>query len=259
MDLQSLAKAFTATQVIKNTPAQVKTILPQPTVSKYNNVLDAPPPLRFNFVKSRNFKDQWLLTYDAEMPSAYTRSVIPADINKYFWEHVKANTEPKDLKYLEIFHTYDKQVQLRFLVDKWVADNFHSSGQFHVPATLEWRYPFDIPRIVFVNAQAVAVDLVKYIEDAFLDHVKKHKNILFNDHWRFLKAITPDMFDFHLDRAHMKMRASLKFTVILGSLALYTALYNKSSFTQKQFDTLKTKVSKVSDVTRLDKFLKDYK
>jgi hypothetical protein len=259
MDLLTIAQALTATQVVKNTPAEVKALMPTPVITKYANVLETPPPLRFFHVQSRNLKDQWVLTYSAEFPMGFTKSVIPTEMSKFAIDYIKNNTEPQDMKYLEIFHVFDKTVQVRFDAAKWMKDNFPSSGKYMPPASLEWHYSHDIPRIVFVNAQAVAIDLIHYLESEFLIYIKKNPRHLFNEHWKFLQKITPDLFDFKLDRINMKMKAHLKYSVILGSLALYTALYNKDSFTKSQFDQLKKKASAASDVTHLDKFLKNYK
>ena len=220
---------------------------------------DTVPTIRFSHLRSHNFNKQWILTFEALLPSSCRIPITPTEVTSSFQEHVKNNTEQRDLKFLEILPAHDKQIGLRFLIEKWVADNFQMTGQFHAPASLEWRYPHDIPRIVFVNAQSVAVDLISYIERFSVDYIKKQNHLLFNDNWKTLNKISSEMFTFSLDRAQMKLRASLKPIYILGSLALYSALYKKPSITLQQFEELKTRASVISNLSRLDDLMRDFR
>ncbi len=261
MDLSTLAASMVNQP--KSSKKDYQTLMPQqqqtrsysdePTINYSELIINV---TRFKFGKTRL---GWTLQYKINYPlSSFNRKTTDLrQIKQYAKDYLEANTDKKDLPYIDITKISEYLIEYRFNHKKWIKANFSRKPHFMPPTTLYWKYKIDIPRIIFVNQ--VGSDLQKFIEEMFYEYIDKRANLLKHKEFSFVQRMVAKLFTFKWDRVNMRMYAHLKYSVILGSLAIYMSLYHKKDANKYDIKKLQRKASNFGDVKKLDRYIKRLK
>lgn len=210
----------------------------------------------------RRFGEQrkkWILQYNVDFPIGSTaqKRVLPKQIETYAKDYLEANTDRGDEKYIEISRADAYMIEYTFDHEKWFRDNFSRRPYFKPPISLYWKYYKAFPRIIYVNNYGK--DLKKFIEARFEDWIDKKKSYLKHAKFRFIEKIAAKLFDFKWDYPSQRMYAHLKYSVILGSLALYMSLFHDKDASKMDIKDIQRKAANFGDVKRLDRYIKKLK
>lgn len=214
-------------------------------------------PIDFVLLKHRvgESRGKFILRYVPRLPVGRTwNEVSNKQIKDFAERNLSANTDKDDEKYINIEQATKSWIEYSFDIDKWFNDNFKGKKpKYQMPITLKFRYRHDIPRLFLVNTPYN--DLSEFILSKFKKWMKKNDRLLKHRKFSFLDKITIDIFEFRLDSQSMHINASLKYSVILGSLAAYMLFFHNKDISGKEKD-IKRKVSRYSDVKRLERYVK---
>lgn len=214
-------------------------------------------PVDFTLLKHRTGVSgkKFILRYVPRLPFGKKWTEISnKQIKDFAVRHMLANTDRGDDKYIKIEQASKSWIEYSFDAEAWIKDNFRGKKpKYQVPITLKFRYRRDIPRFFHVNTQYS--ELSKFILSKFKEFIKKNDRTLKHRKFSFLDRITPDIFEFRLDSQSMHINASLKYSVILGSLAAYMLFFHGKDITGKEKD-VKRKVSRYSDVKKLERYVR---
>jgi hypothetical protein len=169
------------------------------------------------------------------------------------------NQHKSEIKYIDIVSADTKTIVYRFAVERWLYDNFNGVSPSYQPiASLEFPLKIDIPYFFYDNTNG----LRDIIISRFKVFMSSRKNKLLNKNFSFLKSIDVDMFEFKFDLTRGfkgAVVASLRHTVALGALAIYTSIFFNKKLTSNQEEQVKKSASRFSDTDNLNKFLKKLK
>jgi hypothetical protein len=201
--------------------------------------------------------DKYQMRYKVQFPfmSDARKKLTPKDMKAFAEEFLKSNSDKGDEKYVTVKRADLDMIWYEFDADKWIDDALRAKKPFYdPPISLTFRYWAMIPRFIFVNA--MLMDLNHHMNKKFEQYIRKNVRVLFHDSFKFLQKITPELFEYKVDFQKAVCIASLKYSVILGSLALYLMYRHKKEFDKDQVKFIKDKVSKFGDVGKLDSFIR---
>lgn len=202
------------------------------------------------------YKDEWMLRYYVQLPfGADRKAFTKRQIEDFAIDYLKIHSANRDEKYVEIIKADINQIWYQFNIVKWFNDNFKSiSPRFKPPLTLVFKYRNSLPSIVSIRS--VKSGLEDFIESRFEEWMKLNTRKLRHKSFEFLRKIVPGFFVYKLDTQSSEMRVGLKYSVVLGSLALYIAIQNDRNFSKKELNQIKSRVGRLGDVKKLDRYLK---
>jgi hypothetical protein len=247
MDLQS----FATLSKEKNSllPKQQKT-------RAYKSVETEKPNIQLQMTKSRVGKQRgkFILRFIPQLPYGIDRKEITnKQVEEFAKEYAIINTDRGEEKYINVEKANLAWIEYSFDIDKWFNDNFRGkSPKYKPPITLKFSYRQDLPRFIYVNSSFY--DLRKFIIDKFRDWLKKNNRMIKHRKFSFLDKITPDIFEFKLDVQSMNINASLRYSVILGSLAAYMLFFHNKDIKGSEKE-IRRKVQRYSDIKKLDRYV----
>lgn len=169
------------------------------------------------------------------------------------------NHHKEEIKYIDVVSADTKTIVYRFAVERWLHDNFNGVTPKYEPiASLEFPLKVAIPYFFYDNTNGLRDTIVS----RFKKFMTSRKTKLLNKNFSFLKAIDVDMFEFRFDLTRGfkgAVVASLRHTVALGALAIYTSVFFNKKLTANQENQVKKSASRFSDTDNLNKFLKKLK
>jgi hypothetical protein len=260
-----VAKTVIGKQVIKNNPQDIKPLIP--VMQKTRSYKDVEPKsiqpieklnltlMRYRFGED---KGEWKMKWYVQWPffTPINKSLGAPQVKAYAEEYLRTSSERGDDKYIEIESADSNYIVYVWNMEKWLNDNFKSVAvKYHPPTTLAYKFKISVPLFIFSHASLA--DLSRFVGDRFSKWLGSHKSKFETKWFGFLKKVTPDLFDWTTDFQMGEIRASLKYSVILTSLAAYMLFFHKKSFPPKEFGSLKKQVAKLSSVDDLEKNLKN--
>jgi len=230
-------------------PPQQKT---RPYFDTTNQLLPVKPML-MNY-KIGEDRGNWIMKYYVQWPFGYKdyKQITNSQMKLFALDHLKSNSD-KDEKYIDIVRSDNEYIVYHWNIDRWMNDNFNSSPQYKAPISLIFPIKYAVPR--FIYSHAGPTDIVTFIINNFKQYVRAHKNKLYSKHFKFLKYITPEIFSYNINWQKNEIKLSIKYSIILGALALYSTQIHNKQFSKKELSSIKTKVSRLGDVGKLDKYL----
>lgn len=263
MDLQTFAALSQqihnpSTKSTKSTISTTNALMPkQQKTRAYKSIETSKPKIQFQMIKHRVGKKgkKFILRYIPRTPHDINRSdVSNQQIKEFAKEFIESNTNKGDEKYIKIEQANISWIEYSFDVEEWFNDNFRGkTPRYEIPITLKFRYRQDLPRFIYVNSPFH--DLRDFIVEEFKKWLKKHNRLIKHQKFSFLDNIAPDVFEFKLDVQGQYINASLKYSVILGSLAAYMLFFHNKDIKGKEKD-VKRKVQRYSDIKKLDRYVK---
>jgi Fe-S oxidoreductase len=184
------------------------------------------------------------------------KDVTKKQIEEFAQEYAQTRSNRGDEKYIKIEKANLSWIEYSFDIDAWIADNFRGQiPKYKPPISLRFRYRRDWPRFIYVNAPFHDFQdfIVKKFRDDFL---KKNKRKLKHRKFSFLNKITADLFQYRIDFQAQYIIASLKYSVILGSLAAYMAFFHNKEIDSKQEKDVKKKIKRYDSIKKLDRYIK---
>lgn len=266
MELERFLKSTMLDKHKQNRASDINDYIPQNTKSPhyYNQKNKRPDKLTATLHKyqiGENRRNEWILKYSIDFPIGSDQrkratNILLRDLAE---EYLKANTDPKDWQFMEIHKVSEQYVEFIFDIKKWLQFNFRGKRpKYLAPITLEWKYRHEVPRIVYVNGPSH--DLKEYIERMFERYIKNNERLLRSRIFDFLSDVKYDMFQYNFDVQAKKMKASLKYSVILGSFAAYMMFVHNKEFKNKsELEKIKKKASRMNDIDRLQRYLRRIK
>ena len=262
MNLETFASQVLRTNVPnqRNTRSTVRDILPpQQRTRSYKDLETANPKfepilIQYSIGEHRN---EWMLRYRIQIPMGIERrDVTKRQIDDFAKEYLKIHSYRGDEKYVSIARADINEIWFQFDVVKWLNDNFRTvRPRYNPPLSFEFRYRNSIPSMIFIRS--VSTDLTSFIEKRFQDWMRLNIRKVRHDSFSFLRRITPELFNYELDTQGAKMKMSLKYSVVLGSLALYTAHRHERELSRQEVNRISSRVRGLGDVKRLDRYLKN--
>lgn len=257
MDLLTLANRV-ASQNQKKAASQ---LLPQQQKTRsYGNDLEYSDLMmtmeRFRFGETRG---KWVLQYKINFPlgSDGSKRVVQKQIENYAQDYLESNTDKNDLKYIDVTQASLQRVEYTFNHEKWFKDNFSSRPKLKPPISLYWKYYKPFPRIIYVNNYGS--DLRKFVQEKFEEWIDTKKSYLKHRNFRFIEKIAAKLFNFKWDYTSQRMYAHLKYSVILGSLALYMSVHHDKDASKSDIKKIQRQAANFGDVKRLDRYIKKLK
>ena len=205
---------------------------------------------------ANQWNGKWKMIYNLYFPTfgINKENVTPDQLLSFAKKYLKNNTDDKDIKYIEIELCTKEKIVYTWNIYKWLGDNFAGAKPtFDPPISLLFKYNIGIPRFVWVVSHA-SLDLRQFVENKFQLFMKGHTNKLSHDRLRFLKVISADDFEYSLDYQFSRIKASLKYSVIFGSMAAFF-LFNRSIIDKKQLKMMKTVPKTKREIEEFKKFL----
>ena len=92
-----------------------------------------------------------------------------------------------------------------------------------------------------------------------MNWIDKKKSYLRHAKFRFIERMAAKLFNFKWDYAGQKMYAHLKYSVILGSLALYMSLFHDKDASKADIKSIQRKAANLGDVKKLDRYIRKLK
>ena len=241
----------------KDAAARKELLPPQQKTRPYTDTKDLALPVKPMLMRYKFGEDRgnWIMKFYVQWPIGFIgrKEVTDAQMKAYAQDHLETNSHNKDEKYIDIVRADTEYISYQWNVDKWLKDNFSGSPKFSPPISLVFPIKIPVPRFIYSNSGPT--DFANYLVSNFKQYVRKYKNKLYSKNFKFLKVITPDIFDYKVNWARGEIKASIKYTIILGALALYSAYLHKKQFSNQELNYIKTRVSKFGDVSKLDKYL----
>lgn len=193
---------------------------------------------------------QWTLSIGKEQKKNVTKKIM----EEYAEEVMLNRSDRGDEKYINILRADESYITYEFDVDKWMDDNFRSGKpRYQVPHHLDFKIKKSVPLMFYVDASRQ--ELKDFITENFERWIGRNRRLLSDKNFKFLKVIKPEMFDYEVDWQRSRIRASLKYSVILGSLALYTMWKYNKEISRKKERELQREVGRFGDTKKLDKYL----
>jgi hypothetical protein len=203
------------------------------------------------------WEGKWKMIYDLHFPTfgpVDKKDVSQEQLLAFAKKFLKINGRDSEVKYIEIDKCTKERIIYVWNIDKWMTDNFASPRtSFDPPITIVFQYSIPIPAFVWVVSHA-NLDLRQYIENKFQLYMRKNIKKLHHERFRFLKVINADDFEYTLDYQFSRIKASLKYSVIFGSLAAFM-LFNKSIIDKKQLKTMRAAPKTKKEIDDFKKFL----
>jgi len=211
---------------------------------------------RFQFGEHKN---RWFLKYKVNYPIGAGRNkrATIKQLEAYAKDYLAANTDAKDLKYVEIDKVDEYNIHYRFNHEKWFKDNFSQRPKYKPPISLYWKYYKAFPRIILVNNYGN--DLQKFVQARFEEWIEKKKSYLRHSKFRFIEKMAAKLFKFKWDYTRQRMYAHLKYSVILGSLAIYMSLFHDKDAKKGDIKAIQRKAANFGSVKKLDRYIKRLK
>jgi len=258
MDLANLALQLG--QVSTQNKQAVKALLPQQQATRsyqdepmvdYADSIRSVTRFRFGEVKGK-----WVLQYKIDYIFSQTKPT-QQQIVSYAKDYLASNTDKEDLKYVELTYANEYNIEYTFNHEAWFHDNFSQKPKYLPPVSLYWHYTKLFPRIIYVNN--IGTDLKKFIQKAFAIWVDTKKSYLKHEKFRFIEKIAAKLFDIKWDYVGQRMYAHLKYSVILGSLALYLSLFHNKDAKVIDIKKIQQQAANFGDVKKLDTYIKKLK
>lgn len=204
------------------------------------------------------YQGEWVLRYNTQLHMGIDRKEITKkQIDNFVQDFLKTRSNLGDEKYLKVIRANINQIWYQFDIIKWFNDNFKSAKpKFKPPMSLVFKVKTDLPSFVFINA--VKNELDDFIEARFESWMKLNSRKLFHKSFDFLRKITPKFFDYKFDSQAATMRAGLKYTVVIGALALYSMYKHDKEFSKKEVSQIKSRVGRLGDIGKLDRYIKKF-
>jgi hypothetical protein len=206
-----------------------------------------------------NVRNRWQLQYKINYPigSTSAQKATKQQLKKYAEDYLASNTERNDLNYIDIVKVDEYNIIYEFNHDKWFRDNFSGKPKFKPPISLYWKYSKPFPRIIHVNN--FGTDLRNFIQERFEEFIEKKKNNLKHKNFAFIQKMAAKLFNYKWDFSGQKMYAHLKYSVILGSLALYMSTQHNKDASKMDIKKIQRQAANLGDVKRLDRYIKKLK
>jgi len=203
------------------------------------------------------YKGEWMMWYNLEWPGppmpTSKREATSQQLENFYKEFISSRSRPGEEKYYKLKYIDKTKMQYIFDADKWIKDNFTSIKQkFSPPISLIYKTRTQLPLNVYANSSLI--DLGNFLSKRFKELLKPQK--LQHNEFGFIQKFSSNLFDFSFSFKNYSFKATLKFSVILASLAAYMLWIHKKEFTPPQLKSLQKKVSNMKDVQHLDKYLK---
>jgi hypothetical protein len=268
MDLASIASELASikTQTNKIYRDAARNLLPGQQKTRSYKSLETvkQSQQRLNITISRYMfgedRGEWKMQYYVQFPlgpvgAEMRKNAVSEQYESFALDYLKSRTDSKDLKYLSIERADATKIIYIFEVDKWLNDNFNSARpKFILPATLAFRFKVPIPR--FLSTEAPRNDLSNFIGTQFKLWLKNKPTKLQDPSLKFLKKMSPDLFEFEVDYQYEEIRAAVKYSVVLGALGAYMLYRYKKNLPAPTINNLRAEISHIGDVGKLDKYLK---
>lgn len=262
MDLQTFAsqtrKLNTPISNNKDKKAVNQLLPKQQKTRAYKSVETAPEKIQFDMIKSRfgEMRGKWIMRYLPRVPIDVDRkNITKKQIQEFAQEFAQVRSNRGDEKYIKIEKANLSWIEYSFDVDQWIADNFRGKiPKYKPPISLKWRYRQDWPRFIYVNAPFH--DFRDFVAKKFKEFMKKNERKLKHRKFQFLEKVTADLFEYKIDFQSQYIIASLKYSVILGSLAAYTLFFYNKEIDDKKEKNLKKKINRYSDIKKLDRYVR---
>lgn len=211
---------------------------------------------RFQFGEERGW---WKLKYkiNYSVSSSRNRKTNLKQIEQYAIDYLAANTDKTDIKYIDLEKWDEYNIIYRFNHKKWLKDNFSRKPHYKAPITLYWKYYKAFPRIIYVNNYGK--DLKKFIEKVFEEFIDTKKSYLKHPKFKFIEKMAAKLFDVKWDYPSQRMYMHLKYSVILGSLALYMSVFHDKDAKKSDIKDIQRRAANLGDVKRLDRYIKKLK
>ena len=260
MNLETFAAQVLKTNIPKqpNPKAALSILPPQQKGRSYKDLVKTtikfePELIQYSIGEHQN---EWVLKYTNQLRFGDDRnSYSKKQIKDFAINYLKMNSSAGDEKYVSIAKADINQIWFQFDIVKWFNDNFKNQNpKLKPPMTLEFRYRNDIPSIIFIRS--ILNELEDFIEKRFEEWMKPNTRKLHHRAFEFLRKITPKFFEYKINIQRQRIRAGLKYTVVIGALALYSAYRHDKEFSKKELSQIKSKVGRLGDVEKLDKYLK---
>lgn len=262
MDLASLANQMAVQSQSSNRKASGQLLPKQQDKRSYQDVSDVDFSeliLKLEKYKAGEYRGKWILQFKPEFPMGVDipRRAQKNQLEKYAKDYLETNTGFGEEKFVEITRADLNMIEYTLDHEAWFRANFSRRPRFKPPTSLYWKYYKDFPRIIYVNN--FGSDLRKFVQARFEEWIDKKKSYLKHKEFRFIEKIAAKLFNFRWDFSSQRMYAHLKYTVILGSLALYMSLYHDKDASKYDIKKIQRKASNFSDVKRLDRYIKKLK
>lgn len=202
---------------------------------------------------------KWILQYDLIWPGApiptTQRQATLQQLKKFADDFISIKSYPGEEKYYSIKHIDKNRMQIEFDADKWIRDSFTTARQkFSPPLTLTYSGRVALPTLVYSNSPLS--DFIVFLSERYEYFLKSKTNKLKHDQFGFLKRVSVDLFDYSYSFRENKFKATLKFSVVLASLAAYMIWKHKKDLSKSEIKSLQRKASNMKDVKKLDKYIK---
>lgn len=262
MNFQSFAaEVLASTQIIK-TPQAARDLLPQHQQTRSYQAIEKKKPsgknlaidlIRYHFGESRG---EWEMNYSVQFSFAVNqKDVTDKQMMEFAEEYLISKSDKDDYKYVGIKKADKKRIIFIFEVDEWIKHSFGSfTPKFVPPTALFFKFKKDVPLFIRINSSRD--NLSDFIGKKFKEYMKKKQSRLKNKNFAFLKKATSDMFLYSVDFQYKRIKATLKYTVIMAAIAGYYTYKYKKDIGAKDVKIIRSKLSRLGDVKRLDKYLK---
>lgn len=260
MKLETFASQVLNTNIPRQSQkSQAMNILPpQQRTRSYKDVEKVKPKVEPNMVQYSIgvHQGEWMLRYNLQFSFGVDRrQIAKKDIEEFAEDYLIRHSYQGDDKYINIVKADLNQIWFQFDVVKWMNDNFKGvNPRFKPPLTLIFPYRHSIPSMIFIRS--VSSDLKNFIEERFEEWMKPNTRKLLHKSFEFLRKIKPDFFEYELDTQSAHMKAGLKYSVVIGALALYVAHKHNKEFSKRELSSIKSRVGRLGDVKRLDRYIK---
>jgi len=258
MDLETLVTQQLFTPTSKKA---VKDLLPKQQQNRsYTNTTIVKEP-KLNLIAERylidEYKGEWMLWFNLSWPGAFSpstpRVASKKQLNDFALDYIKSRSYMGDEKYFKIKMIDTKKMQIIFDIDKWLKDAFGTVHQrFSPPMSLIYKSKKKLPDLVFSNSSLTNLNI--FISRKFSEFIKPNK--LKHKEFGFIKKFNHDLFDYTMSFRDMKITATLKFSVVLASLAGYMIWKHQKDLNKKEITSLKRKASNMKDVKHLERYIK---
>jgi hypothetical protein len=248
MDLRTFSNELTAIQL----PAQQKTRSMGNDTIEQDLIVTMTPYFRGIRKGTKNYVMEYKL--DFPIGTFASKTVTLTQIKKKADDFLKFNVDRGDEQYVDVTKADLNGITYSFNHEKWFKANFKKKGNYIPPTTVSFKYWSSFPRLFYVNK--IGNDMNHFIEDKFLDWVPI--KYLENDKFVFVKKLLKTMFVCKWNYVTQRMEVSLKYEVVLGSLALYMSLFHGKDAKKTDLERIKREAIKFSSVKNLDKIIKKY-
>jgi hypothetical protein len=258
MDLISLAAALYQNQAKPDANIKAaKELLPKPQETRsYSDAKPQPFQVKPRMMKIKfgEERSEYVMRFLVQWPMyARPTTVTPEQMKAFAKEYLLSNSINHDEKYIDIVRCDMDYVTYQWNIEKWFRDNFATGAKYTPPISIDFHF-HPVPRILFSNV--VLSGLERFMIAQFKIWARDNKRKLYDKHFRFLKVITPDIFDYRVDWRLAVIRLTVKYSVIIGALAIYSAFKLQKKLSKDQVKQVAKKASDLGDLDHLDRYLK---